>query len=110
MRTRLPDRRPNVTTQVPFELASGAAVALTVTFGFDEVGDVREVFCDDFKAGSDMHATVMDACILLSRLLQHGDTPEALATTLCTPLSVIGTIAKAVAQERQPHYAPTARS
>jgi hypothetical protein len=77
---------------------SGQEIALTVTFGFNMAGDVAEVFCDDFKAGSDMHATVMDACILLSRLLQHGDTPEELAATLCNPPSVIGTIAKAVSE------------
>src|SRR6516165_4581663 len=96
MRVRLPDRRPSITRYVAFFMNSGQVLALTVTFGFNEVGDVREVFCDDFKAGSDMHATVTDACILLSRLLQHGDTPEELAATLCNPPSVIGTIAKAV--------------
>ena len=98
MRVRLPDRRPSITRYVAFFMNSGQEIALTVTFGFNEVGDVREVFCDDFKAGSDMHATVMDACILLSRLLQHGDTPEQLAATLSNPPSVIGTIAKAVSE------------
>jgi len=95
MRTRLADRRPSVTGRVPFIMADGKEITLTVTFGFDENGNVREVFCADFKAGSDMHATVMDACILLSRLLQHGDQPEELAKTLCEPPSLVGCIARA---------------
>jgi hypothetical protein len=66
-----------------------------VTFGFDENGELREVFCADFKAGSDMHAVVTDACILLSRLLQHGDSSTELARTLCNPPSLIGSIARA---------------
>jgi hypothetical protein len=97
MRTRLADRRFSVTDPVPFVKSDGGEIRLTVTFGFDEVGQVREVFCADFKAGSDMHAAVMDTCILLSRLLQHGDTPQELAQTLCPP-SIIGCIAKAAAQ------------
>jgi hypothetical protein len=76
-------------------LADGKTISLTVTFGFNEAGEVREVFCADFKAGSDMHAAVTDACILMSRLLQHGDAPEELAKTLCEPPSLIGCIARA---------------
>jgi hypothetical protein len=98
MRTRLTDRRYSVTDRVPFVRSDGDEIRLTVTFGFDEEGQVREVFCADFKAGSDMHAAVMDACILLSRLLQHGDAPRELAATLCEPPSLIGCIAKAAAQ------------
>jgi hypothetical protein len=95
MRTRLANRRPSVTGRVPFIMADERQITLTVTFGFDENGNVREVFCADFKAGSDMHAAVMDACILLSRLLQHGDPPEELAKTLCEPPSLVGCIARA---------------
>jgi hypothetical protein len=98
MRTRLADRRPSVTDRVSFVLADGSRIRLTVTFGFNQAGEVREVFCADFKAGSDMHATVMDSCILLSRLLQHGDTPGELARTLCDPPSLVGTIARAAAK------------
>jgi hypothetical protein len=77
-------------------MADGREISLTVTFGFDGADNVREVFCADFKAGSDLHAVVMDACILLSRLLQHGDPPEELASTLCEPPSLVGCIARAV--------------
>jgi len=95
MRTRLADRRPSITGRVPFVMADGREISLTVTFGFDDTGSVREVFCADFKVGSDMHAAVVDSCILLSRLLQHGDPPEELARTLCDPPSLVGSIARA---------------
>jgi hypothetical protein len=95
MRTRLADRRPSITSRVPFAMADGREISLTVTFGLNDAGEVREVFCADFKAGSDMHAAVMDSCILLSRLMQHGDTPEELAKTLCEPPSLVGCIARA---------------
>lgn len=53
----------------------GLEKMILVTVGFDDHGP-REVFCADFKAGTAMHSIVMDACILLSRLLQHGDSPD----------------------------------
>jgi hypothetical protein len=98
MRTRLADRRASVTSRVIFAMADGKEIGLTVTFGLDQEGNVREAFCADFKAGSDLHAIVMDSCILLSRLLQHGDAPEELARTLCAPPSLIGCIAKAASE------------
>jgi hypothetical protein len=98
MRDKLPDRRLSVNMKIDFETGSGAHIPLQVTFGFDEAGHVREVFCADFKSGSDNHAVVMDSCVLLSRLLQHGTDPDQLAASLCTPPSLIGTIAAAVAR------------
>ena len=95
MRTRLADRRPSVTTRVVFVASSGNEIALQVTYGFDEGGRLREAFCASFKSGSDLHAAITDACILYSRLLQHGDTPSELAATLSNPPSLIGCIARA---------------
>jgi hypothetical protein len=95
MRTRLANRRHCVTDRVLFVTGTGHEIRLTVTFGFDEAGQLREAFCADFKSGSDLHATIMDACVLYSRLLQHGDSPDELAQTLCNPPSVIGAIARA---------------
>jgi len=96
-RTPLPSRRPNVTRTVTWTNTTEKETRLLITVGFDEHGDAREVFCADFKAGSDTHAVVMDACILFSRLLQHGDTPRSLADAMCSPPSLLGTIALAVA-------------
>jgi len=62
-------------------------------------GSIREVFCSDFKAGSDQQSVVMDACILLSRLLQHGDAPAEILASMCSPFSLIGSIANAITEE-----------
>jgi hypothetical protein len=98
MRERLADRRYSVNMPVLFTMAHGN-IMLTITVGFDANNRPREVFCADFKAGSDLHAVVMDACILLSRLLQHGDSPAELFASMCSPPSLIGTIARAIALE-----------
>jgi hypothetical protein len=98
-RTRLPDRRASVTKRVAHATAAGKSINLLVTVGFGDSGLPSEVFCADFKAGSDLHAAVTDACILLSRLLQHGDAPGELVASMCSPPSLIGTIARAVAEE-----------
>jgi hypothetical protein len=105
-RTKLPDRRLNQTLVVDV-LIDNNSWRLLLTVGFEVVvhpstrGPVkyhypREVFCADFKAGTSLHAIVTDACILYSRLLQHGDDPVALRESMCTPPSLIGQIAKAV--------------
>lgn len=104
MRQRLPDRRPSVTERVAVTLDGGKDTYVIVTVGFEdmEMKKPREVFCADFKAGTSLHAIVMDACILLSRLLQHGDTPQELASSLCQPHSLVGTIAAHVVRLCEP--------
>jgi hypothetical protein len=97
-RAKLPNRRNGATLKVPFTMAQEKQVNLLVTVGFDEQNRVKEVFCADFKAGTDMHAIVMDASILLSRLFQHGDTPREVASALSKG-SLVQTIALAVADE-----------
>jgi hypothetical protein len=67
-------------------------MAMDATFGFDDVGEIREVFCTDWKAGSDNYAIVSDACILLSLLLQHGYNVEDITARLCSPPSLIGAL------------------
>ena len=105
-RIKLPDRRLNQTLAVDVHL-DNKTHRILLTVGFDVVviagthGPVkhhypREVFCADFKAGTSLHAFVTDACILYSRLLQHGDDPAELRESMCTPPSLIGQIAKAV--------------
>lgn len=97
-RTRLPDRRLSVTQHVVHELSSGNQVKIIVTFSFNELGLVREFFCADFKAGSDQQALIIDASILVSRLLQHGVTPRMLLGSLSEPTSIIGSILKVAAE------------
>lgn len=93
----LPERRANITAKVHVEM-DGNVKDILITIGFDNDGKPREVFCADFKAGTSIHAIVMDACILFSRLLQHDDTPSDLLSSMCQPHSLIGMIAATVAQ------------
>lgn len=96
-RTRLPDRRQSVTQRVVHRWASGTEQRMLVTFSFDENDRVREIFCADFKAGTDMHTLIIDASILVSRLLQSGLLAKHVVASLCDPPSIVGSIARAAA-------------
>ena len=102
MRAKLPNRRESETRSVTFTADGGQDVNILITVGFDDEGDPKEVFCASFKAGTTMNSVVMDACILFSRLLQHGDLPPDLLASMCHPPSMIGAIAAAVAESRGP--------
>ncbi|WP_439398499.1 hypothetical protein ACRQ5Q_14535 [Bradyrhizobium sp. PMVTL-01] len=97
MRTKLPDRRQSETRKMTIVHAGGTETKILITIGFDDEGVAKEVFCADFKAGSDLHALVMDACILISRCLQYGDTVAELAEAMCKGPSVIGAILTEIA-------------
>lgn len=96
-RDRPPDRRASLTTKVQVEM-DGQTREVLVTIGFRDVHMTQpiEVFCADWKAGTSIHHIVIDACILLSRLMQHGDHPDDLARSLCDPPSVVGSIARSI--------------
>lgn len=98
-RTKLPDRRPSITERVKLIVGNHEKNVL-MTFGFtDHTMKVpHEVFCADWKAGTALHDMVIDDCILVSRLLQHGDRASELVKTLCDPPSLVGQIAAAVAR------------
>lgn len=102
MRTKLPDRRQSETRKMTVVHAGGKETKILITIGFDDDGVAKEVFCADFKAGSDLHALVMDACILISRCLQHGDTVVDLAKAMCEGPSVIGAILSEIANSSGP--------
>lgn len=99
-REKLPDRRASLTMRIPFAPSGGRTINLIVTVGWkfdDPEHRIREVFCASFSAGSDLQAIVMDACILLARLYQHGDSPAEIAKTLSSDSpSLLCTIARAV--------------
>jgi hypothetical protein len=98
MRTKLGNRRPSENMKVLYVGDNGHPWKLLVTLGFDREGRVREVFCSSFKVGTSLNAIVMDACILLSRLLQNGESPAEIAASMCEPPSLVGTIAAAIAK------------
>lgn len=100
MRERLPDRRPSETRTIAWR---GGALALTA--GFDPAtGAIREVFASGYRIGSDMQATIDDACVIVSIALQHGARAAELRRSLGTvptrgdeglgeePASVLGAI------------------
>lgn len=111
MRQRLPDRRANSTRKVTWTTYGGDERTILVTFGFRQEADcepgqsmifryaVAEVFCADFRAGSDTLGIVTDTCILISRLFQLGESPKALLSSMCEPYSLIGTILFAACEE-----------
>lgn len=96
-RKSLPNRRPNISAA-----ANWQGHAFTVTVGFDDQFEPREVFADHAKG--DMAATLADACVIISIALQHGIEVTALGRSLGSvpawingeqtdaPASPIGTI------------------
>lgn len=98
-RTALPDRRGNNTVKVTHAWANGKEQKLLVTFGVDDGGNVKEIFCADFKEGTDMHGLIVDACIVLSLLLQHGYSAQELRDKLAkNPQSLLATLVDAAIQ------------
>lgn len=100
-RDKLPARRHAINRDVPYNTGNGT-IKIVVTVGYVQREGrfhVREVFCADFKAGTPIQSLAVDSCILLSRLIQHGDTPQDLLEHLCDPPSLIGTICKAICDE-----------
>lgn len=111
-RVRPPERRPGLTYEVAFAPPGHKDTKLIVTFGFwpDDEGRPRiiEAFCASFRADSQVCSMANDAMIMLSHLLQRGESIEMLAaamgedTTAGKPLSIVGAILrKAVEVDRE---------
>ena len=97
----LPNRRPNITTELLYEIRS-----YSVTFGFNVRTDrIAEVFMHGAKVGSAIDRILDDACVALSLLLQHGAEPAKLAASMGrlgdgkSPASIIGALADLIVQE-----------
>ena len=94
LRERLPNRRESETLDMHF-----GGRRFHVTIGRFPDGRVGEIFVHGYKAGTDMDLLCDDLGVVLSRLLQHGDTPDALAAGLgklggdLGPSSLCGAIA-----------------
>ena len=100
-RVRLPERRPNVTTQIEYENRR-----YSVTLGFDvRSSRIAEVFTHGAKVGSGMDRLIDDVCVALSLLLQHGVEPVPLAASMGrlgdgnSPASIVGALADLIAGE-----------
>jgi hypothetical protein len=99
-REKLTNRRVSVTHRVKMDM-DGKEVVLLITVGYDTSSYPplpREVFCANFKVGTSLNAIVMDSCILLSLLLQHGEDPKSIADRL-TPGSLLETLCNGVLRD-----------
>lgn len=104
MREKLPNRRLQITSKVQYLdiFAQGRPMEIEVSFGFDENGIIKELFIA--SKTHPLTPLLNDICILISRLLQHGDTIEGVAEGLGenrnegqvigSPASYIGAIAR----------------
>lgn len=92
-RTELDPRRLSITSKLTHTCADGTSLHVIATFGLDKTGKVREVFCSSFKDGADLRSLVMDACVCLSLLLQHGYSVQELRSKMTpTPHSLLATL------------------
>lgn len=94
-RDKLPDRRPSLTVSVDVEMDKSVQRVL-LTIGFGPNGRAREMFCASFRAGTGLNVLVMDACVLVSLLLQHGYTARDIFETLADGPSMIGQLVREV--------------
>lgn len=104
MREKLPNRRLQITSKVQYLdiFASGRPMEIEVSFGFDAKWTLKELFIT--SRTHPLTPLLNDICILLSRLLQHGDTIESIAEgvgenrnegqLIGAPASFIGAIAR----------------
>lgn len=106
-REKLPQRRHGVTMPVILERPGGNPTKFDVTFNFGEDGRVKEAFMRSTKEGNDFSSLMIDACVALSMLLQHGETMASLLKSFAQytvvengvdvplPTSALGAIARA---------------
>lgn len=104
MREKLPNRRLQITANVQYLdiFAQGCPMQIEVSFGFDHARVLKELFIS--SKTHPLTPLLNDICILMSRLLQHGDTIESIAEglgenrnegdALGAPSSFIGAIAR----------------
>ena len=107
-RVELSPRRRSIT-----QAAQADGFEFHLTIGFDDLGHPKEVFADGAKYGTQMSALLSDVCIIISRSLQCGTSPQQLAKSLGRvpdpmvgegadrPASGIGVIIAALIQEAE---------
>lgn len=107
-RAKLPNKRIAITSTVHYQdpYAQGRGMLIDVTFGFIPDADGKYKLCEAFISSKSHVLSPLwnDICILISRLLQHGDTIESIAEglgenrkemeTSGPPSSYIGAIAR----------------
>lgn len=76
-RLRLPDRRPCTSHSLEWR-----GQTWIMGLGWSADGSVREIFLSGAKTGTDLEIGTDDDCLLVSKLLQHGEPISALAESL----------------------------
>lgn len=81
-REKLPNRRLQITSSVRYQdpYAQGRGMEFEISFGFDHKRVLKELFIN--SKTHPLTPLLNDVCILISRLLQHGDSIESLADGL----------------------------
>lgn len=104
MREKLPNRRLLITSTVKYQdlYAQGQGITIEISFGFDHKHVLKELFIS--SKSTPLTPLLNDICILISRLLQSGDTIESIAEglgenrnegeVLGAPSTFIGAIAR----------------
>jgi hypothetical protein len=103
-RTRFMSRRPCITVKIRYADVEGLRLSAFVTYSRDTAGQIREVFVTAGKPGSPAEASLRDAGLLLSLLLQHGMTVTQIREALTRaaddkPASQVGVIVDTLAEE-----------
>jgi hypothetical protein len=105
-RTRLSDRRFAETVDMEH-----GGTRFTVTVGFYPDGRPGEVFTHGMRTGSSLDSLLVDACVAVSWLLQHGVHPSELAASMgrqgsSEPASIIGAVIDHIAHSTSPQASP----
>lgn len=106
-RIRFPPRRASTTVAVKYADVEGLRLKAFLTYSRDNDGRICEVFITAGKPGSPAEASLRDAGLLLSLLLQHGVTVGEVKAALTRaaddrPASQIGVVVDALVAEPAP--------
>lgn len=103
-RAKPPNRREGTTIGVRYADLSGLSLKAFVTYNRDESRKIREVFIVASKPGSAAEASMRDAGLLLSLMLQHGIELADIAMALTrnddgSPAGPVGIVCDALLRE-----------
>lgn len=90
----LSNRRPMLRDRVEYQ-----GHTFFLTYGYDEQSRCREVFCAGKRETADLIATLISACILLSKYLQTGVTLDQVRDDLPDDGFVAFIVGKAITAE-----------
>lgn len=104
-RITLAPRRASTTVKVRYADVEGLRLDAYLTYSKDEAGAVREVFVSAGKVGTSGSASLRDAGLLISLLLQRGATLDEIKAMLTRgpqdqPASQVGVVIDTLCNEQ----------